>query len=96
MDFAKSDFGEDADDRVICTVTTDMATYDANTQIAFSEGKQANIDKTTTDTALDNVHAYSRHVVQGVSLQGIGAVDVAVTFVTDHSARRNRARLSTI
>lgn len=77
---------------MVCTVTTDMATFDANTQIAFSEGKQANIDKSTAALALDNVHSYTRHVVEGISLQGIGAVDVAVTFVTDQSASKKLAQ----
>lgn len=74
-------------DRVICTITTDIATFDANSQIANS-GPQSNIDHATSSLALDNVYSYTRHVIEGVPLQGIGNVDVAVTFVTENLAQK--------
>lgn len=66
----------DCSDRIVCIITTDIATYDANTHLSAGQ-----TEREITEIAKYNVRTYQRHVVKAVPIQGVGNVDVAVTFI---------------
>lgn len=74
---------------MLCTITSDMATFDANTVAADPETKHnRTVPSRLIGLAKDNVSRYQRQVVEGVELQGIGSTTVALTFITQNRALR--------
>ncbi|KAH3743608.1 hypothetical protein Pelo_14991 [Pelomyxa schiedti] len=64
-------------DRVLCTITSDMATHAANSHFAHSK-----VRTQLSEMASENVGSYRRHVFDNLYLQGIGESQLSVTYVT--------------
>lgn len=90
-DLGIQDLGKE-EDRILCTVVSDMATHDANSQIADG-GSQLKVDTRIIQQARCNIGAYKRHIVEDVPLQGIGNTTLAVTFITQQTAIRKSQQL---
>ncbi|KAH3742659.1 hypothetical protein Pelo_15948 [Pelomyxa schiedti] len=84
----------DCNDRVVCTITSDMATHQANTHLADQLTSSSATGNNTTPIqmvhaskiASQSVEAYTRYLVEDVPLQGIGKTNLSVTFVTRNKA----------
>lgn len=75
------------DDRVLCTITSDMATFDSNTMMADpNTAHPSSISPKIVSLATENICRYERRLVEGVTLQGIGSTNVAITFITKQKA----------
>ncbi|KAH3742661.1 hypothetical protein Pelo_15950 [Pelomyxa schiedti] len=80
----------DGPDRVVCTITSDMATHQANTHLAeqlSSDTPNPSVQMVhAAVVASKSVEAYTRYLVEDVPLQGIGKTNLSVTFVTRNKA----------
>lgn len=81
----QTEVDQDTEDRILCTVVSDVATFDANTVMADTTTTHASMQK-MVDLAQESIISYPRRIVEGVTLQGIGQTSVGITFIT-----RNRA-----
>ncbi|KAH3744665.1 hypothetical protein Pelo_13938 [Pelomyxa schiedti] len=86
------------EDRVVCTITSDMATHQANTHLAeqlatnnTSVPASPSIQLIKASTiASKSIEAYTRYLVEDIPLQGIGKTNLSVTFVTFNKATQRR------
>ncbi|KAH3760391.1 hypothetical protein Pelo_7797 [Pelomyxa schiedti] len=84
-------------DRVLCTIVSDLITFQANTHLAeLHSHPPSSLSQHTlrlvaaAETAAHSLGLYKRQLVEDVPLQGIGNTTLGVTFVTLQKAHAHK------
>ncbi|KAH3759187.1 hypothetical protein Pelo_9006 [Pelomyxa schiedti] len=88
-------------DRVLCTIASDLVTFQANSHLAELHKNNNNNPSSSSaalslslvaaaQTAAHSLGLYKRHLVEDVPLQGIGNTTLGVTFVTLQQAHAHK------